>query len=259
MNNIFTLTKINIRIALRFKRSLIKTYIIPLIIVFLSSLILIPILNLIPQFGPWNKRNFLLIPFINCNVVLLQIIIINIPVQFNTKEHHELISTLMNSSFNRFNLFYGIILSHLIIISIPFTIFLVLCYIYYPLSLITLISILGLFLAIYIIFIGFGLITGVLEIHNKKRGIIITVCINVFIFASLISGGCFELFPDFIQIFIILNPLYYVFDLLYLIWLENDIFFSIIYLFFFFFNLIFLYLFFILSHSGDRYNFPFLI
>ncbi len=230
LKQILKLTKINLKISIKSRFNLVITYIIfPLVTFFFCFITILPLMyifNFTINFGPWTAYNSYLIMFIGIIVILLQVVIVKIQVLFNNEKYMDTISSLVESPLHRVNLLLGIVFSHLILIFIPFTIFFSLVYIYYPISFITIIVFSILLLAIFVIFIALGLIVGISSFSSSSKlvKIIPTICIFMIIFLSWKSYADFYFTPDSIQALIILNPFYYVFDFLSLVWIEDGIF-----------------------------------
>ncbi|MEJ2249422.1 MAG: ABC transporter permease [Candidatus Lokiarchaeota archaeon] len=128
----------------------------------------------------------------------------------------------MIAPFNRFDLLLGLFLSNLILISIPFALILILNYIIYPISFITLLFVLFIYCIITLIFSGIGLIIGSFAISNENIWNFLIFAINLIFWASCISYP-FALFPQIIQEIISFNPLYYIFTILRFSWVNNSI------------------------------------
>ena len=128
--------------------------------------------------------------------------------------------------FNRFYLLFGIFTTSLILVALPFTFFLILALIVFPISIITFLSVLVLFFMIALIFSGIGLILGAFAISHEGILRTLTLAIEMVFWASCILYP-YEIFPSYIQRIIDLNPLYYIFDFLRYTWIENDFILSI--------------------------------
>lgn len=226
LSQIAAITEKDVKLSLRFKIPFIINLITPLITILLPLIIMGKFLKFNPQFGPWSIDNYMVYPFIGYNIMLTSRIVYIFPLQFNLEKYWKTLSLIIIAPFNRFYLLFGIFLSHLIIVSIPFTIFFILCIIYYPISFITALSIIGIYFLIAVIFSGLGLILGVFAVSKESFFGILSFMFTWVLWFSCISYP-FEIFPELIQSIINLNPLYYIFDFLRLSWIENNIMFSI--------------------------------
>lgn len=243
INQITAITEKNIKLEMRFKLVLIMQYITPLIALIMPLIIMGKIFSYQENFGPWNSYNYLVYIFIGYNLIRISSVTGTIAGNLRGEKIMKTLRGLMVAPFNRFNLLFGYILTHLILISIPFAIFFIICYIIVPISIITLIAILFLFLAILLTFAGIGLIIGVFSISNENIARILNFMIQM-IFAFSCMSFPYQIFPNYIQTIINYNPLYYVIDLLRLTWIEDDIILTIILHPFHFLIVIFMMLFF---------------
>lgn len=217
--------------------SLIISLVTPIFNIIMPIIILSQFFSFNAKFGPWTKDNFLVYLYLSYNIFLLSKLITTFQSEFRTEKYWKTLQALIIAPFYRFNLLIGIFFANLIQISIPFIIFVVICFIYYPISFITLLFVLLIFLFIALIFSGIGLIIGVFAISNENLMMILNFLINILIWLSCISYP-YELFPPVFQNFINLNPLYYIFDILRLTWIEDNIIFTFNSHFFHFFILI---------------------
>lgn len=225
-SRIFTIAEKNVKVQLRFKFNLIYSMIGPFILIFLSLIVLWRFFDLGAQFGRWDDKNYYIFLFIAYNIELLRKIIDDFPNDFRQEKFWKTLPALIIAPINKLHLLFGIILSHLIIIAIPFILFLTLAYLLYPISIITLISIIVIFIFIDIIFTGIGIFLGVFAISEENYWRILTIGF-VFVFYISCITYPFEVFPNFIQQIILLNPFYYIFDILRITWVDNNVLFTI--------------------------------
>lgn len=221
LSQIIALTEKNIKLELRYKFSLIMTYITYIISIFVPLIIMGNIFELRTNIGPWTVNNFLLYQFIAYNIMLLYGITNTFPNQFRMEKYWKTFPALIVGPFNQFNLLFSIFLSQLILLSLPFTIFFILACVLYPISLSTIIFVLIIFILVALIFSGIGLILGIFSISNENIWHFLQFSLLFIFWLSCITYP-FEIFPEYIQNIIILNPLYYIFDLLRLTWIQNS-------------------------------------
>ena len=226
LSQIVALVEKNLKLTTRFKFNIVTSLINPIIMILMPLIIMTKLFEFNEQFGPWTRDNFMVYQFLAYNVYLLMGLNDAFGAQFSREKYWKTIQALIIAPFNRFNLLFGIFIPHLIIISIPFTIFFIITYIYYPISFITLIFVIILFFLIALIFSGIGLILGIFIVSNENIYYLLRFSLNIVFWISCISYP-FQLFPDLVQQLINLNPLYYVFEILRLTWIEDDIVFSI--------------------------------
>lgn len=221
-NQISALTEIYLKLRTRYKFGIIVSYIIPLISMIFPVIVMGTFFKFNDQFGPWTIDNFLVFIFVAYNIILIKRIIDNFPRQLLVEKYWKTLTALIIAPFNRYNLLFGILFSHLIYISIPFIFFFVLCYIYYPISFITVLSVIIIFFLITLIFSGIGLIISVFVISKENVWYVLSFVINLVFGFSCVTYP-FEVFPEEIQNVIILNPIYHIIDVLRYVWIEDDI------------------------------------
>ncbi|MFW9946858.1 MAG: ABC transporter permease [Candidatus Odinarchaeota archaeon] len=220
ISQIIALTEKNIKLELRYKFGLIFTYITYIISIITPIIILGNIFELRPSLGAWTAQNFYLYQIIAYNIMLLSGITNIFPSQFRMEKYWKTLPALIIGPFNRFNLLFGIFLSQLILISFPFILFFTIGCIIYPISVDTVILIIIIFFLVALIFSGIGLILGIFAISNENIWNFLQFSLLFIFWFSCITYP-FEIFPKFIQDIIVLNPLYYIFDILRLSWVQN--------------------------------------
>ncbi|MFX0025184.1 MAG: ABC transporter permease [Candidatus Hermodarchaeota archaeon] len=219
---IFAITEKNLRLKLRFKISLLITFLSPIISVLMPLIVLGEFFEYNIKFGPWNETNYLVYTFMAYNIIVLRQIILEYPSQLNMEKFWKTIAGVVIAPFNRFNLLFGIFIAQLLISLFPLIVFTVICYIYYPISFLTLLFVILLYFLIALIFSSIGLIMGVFAISNENIWRTLVYIVNIIIWLSCITYP-YEIFPNIIQDIINLNPLYYIFNFVRLSWIENNI------------------------------------
>jgi len=222
VSQILALTEKNIKLNTRFKVNLIVSFITPIISILMPLIVFGKLFEFSSNLGPWNEANFLVFTFIAYIINLLAGIISEFPLHFIREKYWKTLPVLIIGPLNRFNLLFGIFLSRLVVIAIPVSIFFILGYIYYPISFLTVLAIIGIFFLLSLIFSGIGLIMGIFAISHENIWKVLAFGMSLLFWASCLTYP-FEIFPGIVQNFIELNPLYYIFDVIRLIWLENDI------------------------------------
>jgi len=223
---ILAITEKNYKISIRYKFSLVFSYVSPLISFIFPFIIMGSLFSFQENYGPWNAENYVIYIFIGYNILLLERIMHNLSSQFLSEKYWLTLQAIMIAPFNRFNLLLGYVLSHIIEIIFPFSIFIILCYIFFPISLLTIIMILFLMGCLLLSFSGLGFIIAVYNISNENIAQIVNFCLSMFLLFSCLSYP-YEIFPSYIQFFVNKNPIYYLIDIVRLTWLENDIFFTL--------------------------------
>jgi len=195
--HISAITEKNLKINLRFKFNLLISFITPIIYIIMPLILMGNIFDFRNTVGVWSAENFSIYQFIAYNIILLQRLVTDIPSSFRQEKYWETLPALIIAPFRRINLVFGIFFSNLILISIPFIIFIILSYIIYPILLLTLLFILILYFFIALIFAGLGIIIGIFAISKEGFLGILNFCIKILFLFSCISYP-FYLFPGYI-------------------------------------------------------------
>ena len=221
VSQVLALTEKNIKLETRFKFQLLYGFINPIITILMPLIIFQTLFNFNKSYGPWNPENYAVFILSTYNLYLLKGIISDFPIRLRQEKFWKTLPALIIAPFNRFDLLFGIFLSHLIIISIPFIIFFIMTLILYPISLWTFIFVSFIYMLIALIFSGIGLFLGVFAISRESIWRFLTIALKLVFWASCISYP-FEIFPESIQSIISLNPFYYVFSILRMAWIQNN-------------------------------------
>ncbi len=218
---ILALTEKNIKLNLRFKYTVLFSYIAPIISILMALIIMGQFFQFKEEFGSWTEENYYLFQFLAYNIYLLRGIIMEFPNQLRIEKFWKTLPALMIAPFNRFILLIGIFLSKICLILIPFIFFFVISYIIIPISFINTLFIIGIYFGIALIFSGIGLVVGVFAASNESIWRFLELSVNILFWVSCLTYP-FEIFPENIQSIINLNPLYYIFDILRMAWIENN-------------------------------------
>lgn len=229
MNNvsqIYAVAEKNFRLVSRYKIQFILSFITPILGIILPIVTMGMILTFTDNFGPWDGGNFIVYQFTSYQLILLYQIIGRFQNSISQEKGINTITLLIIAPFRRINLLLGIFLSHLLLISIPFMIFFILCFIFYPVSIITVFFIFIVYFLITLFFSGIGLIFGIIVISKEYLVSLFYIPLSIFVMFSCLSLP-FEFFPEQFQYIASLNPFYYVFSILRYIWIEDNIIISV--------------------------------
>lgn len=213
LTQIVALTEKNIRLNLRFKVNFIIGLLTPIITIAMPLIIM-------NEFFP--EINFIVYQFLAYKVYLIKGVMNEYPTQLRIEKFWKTLPALIIGPFHRINLLLGIFLSRIILISIPFSILFIITFISAPINFFTIIFIILIYFLIAIIFSGIGLILGIFAVSRENLSRPFLFAFNIFFWLSCITYP-YDVFPSFVQTFINLNPLYYIFDILRLAWLENNV------------------------------------
>ncbi len=209
----------DISIEFRVKASIISRFLNPIIQLFVLLFIFGLIFSIKPGYsiGYWNGQNFILFLLIAFSIQFSSSITGKFLQLFRREKYWKTLSAIMVAPVHRFTLLMGVLVSEFVILSVPLCILFILALILYPISLIYILLILLVFFSIYLTFGAIGLIIGVFGISYEELVPYINISLRfVFLFSCI--NYPLQIFPEFFQIFVLVNPLYYFIDLLRLSW-----------------------------------------
>ena len=219
VRQIFAIVEKDISLELRIKTNLISRIVNPAIQLFLYLFLFGIIFNVRTDYklGYWDNNNYILFLLLAYTVNFSRGIMNKYNLSFRRDKYWKTLSAIMVAPVNKFTLLLGELAAEMIMMSVPIIIILVIAYILFPISLLYLFLTLLILFAIFLTFASIGLIIGVLRISREQYVSYITFILRfVFLFGCIFYP--INIFPEFIQIFVLLNPFYYFFDLLRLTW-----------------------------------------
>lgn len=216
---IYSLMVKDFKLSTRHKLEFFVECIAPLLSLFFPYIIFNTLFNIKNNIfgGYYSKDNFILFLLLgNCVTVLIFLLWYYQDLFYDEKTWKTL-NAVMIAPIKKINILLGYLISGMISKGIPMIFIIILCYILYPISLTFLLLSLIILFCISITFASMGFIIGVFEIVNEDISASLSIGIS---FISLVSCLYYpiEIFPKEIHFIIKLNPLYYYFDLLRLIW-----------------------------------------
>ena len=219
ITRIYALIEKEIYLQTRFKSQLIINLINPIIQLVVYFFLFGAIFSIQEgiSLGYWNSSNFLLFLFIAMSISYCQPIVDKYAQIFIQEKYWKTLSAIIIAPVNRFSLLIGILLSQIAISSVGVIILLTFAIILYPISISMLFLFLFVYFGILIVFGSIGLIVGAYAISNENFKNYYTLVVRILFLMSCINYPK-ELFPEIITFAISLNPLYYLFDFLRLIW-----------------------------------------
>jgi len=226
ISQIYAIAEKNVKLLLRYKINLILTFILPVLGVIVPLIIMGKIFDFTDNFGPWDDRNYSVFQFTAYQILLLYGIIARYQVGISSEKGQNTLTLLVIGPFRRINLLFGIFLSHLILIGIPFMFFFIMCYILIPVSIITLFFIFLVYFLITIFFSGIGLVFAIFIISKQHLVSLFRLPLTILLMFSCLSMP-FEFFPEYFQNIARLNPFYYIFVIVRYVWIEDNIIISI--------------------------------
>ena len=227
LSQIFAVVEKDLKLHTRFKLPVLLNIISPILSLVLPLVIMGQIFTFNENFGPWTPQNFIVYVLTAYQIRLITRINSRFPSQFATEKVWKTLYAIIIAPFNRINLLFGIFFTYLIINAVPFTIFFILSLIILPISILSIISLFIFYFFIALIFSGVGLFLGALAISKPSLTPLVNLGISIiFLFSCL--GFPFEFFPETFQAFVVLDPFYYLFDFIRVIWINDDIFLSIV-------------------------------
>ncbi len=209
----------DLKLKLRWKSQFFAEYFVPLISLFFPYIIFNTLFSIESNvfgnyFSPENYPLFLLMAYcVECLIFLLW----HYREVFADEKIWLTLKGMMIAPISKFQMLFSYLISGLISKSLPIIVIIIICYFLYPIPFINLLFVIIIFGCISITFASMGFIIGTFEIVNENIAGILTVGIS---FIALVSCLFYPItiFPNWMAPFILLNPLYYFFDLLRLSW-----------------------------------------
>ncbi len=205
----------------RYKSSLLQYTLIPLVFLITPFIVISFVFSAIGDVGYWNQGNYLLFLLLGYLISVMRSFANDLPNNFYTEKFWKTLAAMMVSPISRYAILFGKFFAKIILVSIQLLIILIICTFIYPCSILTLFFEIILLLGFAIIFIGIGLFIAAFAISKENIWKLLEFGMYFIILFSAINYPI-EIFPDFIQAIMRLNPLYYCFDFLRLVWIEND-------------------------------------
>ena len=210
----------NIYFETRFKLAFFSKFLGPIIQILMPLIIFGTIFNINEdyQFGYWKGENYMLFILIAFCIQFLRQINDNFRLLLQREKYWKSLQALMVAPINRYVLLFGFLISEMILISIAFSAFFIIAMILFPINIFYILLVLLLFLCSAIIFGSIGLITSILIITKEGWLGVFSLGLKILFWLSCFSYPL-QIFPEFLQFFILLNPLYYLIDIIRLTWL----------------------------------------
>lgn len=220
-SQILAITEKYIKLDLRFKISFAVSFILPIFSIIMPLIIMGRFFEFNAEFGPWTTSNYIVFPLTTYNLSLIIGIRTVFPRELSQEKFWHTFYALIIAPFNRLNLLLGIFISHIIRIGIPFIIFFVLCWFYYPITIFTILAVLLVYFLLALVFSGVGLVMGIFAISRENALVVGNFLFGMVFFFSCLSYP-FQIYPEIIQSVIKLNPIYYFFEVLRFTWIEDN-------------------------------------
>ena len=167
--------------------------------------------------GYWNANNYVLFILIAFCLQIFRPITEKYFQLFVVEKYWKTLSATLIAPVNKFSLLLGQLISWVVINSVGFVVVFVIALILFPINIFYFLLFLLAFICIWISFASIGLLMGVFGISNENFGNSFSIILR-FLFLFTCINYPKEVFPEIIQFFILLNPFYYIVDLLRLIW-----------------------------------------
>ncbi|MFX0134097.1 MAG: ABC transporter permease [Candidatus Hodarchaeota archaeon] len=221
LSQIYSLTETSVKLNLRYKLRFAMYMISPIFTLIVPIIILGKFYEYNAQFGPWTKANYFVFIMMSYNILLLRGTMGYIPRRFLTDKYWKTIALYLLAPFKTYCILLGLVFSRLIIISIPFMLFFLFCYIYHPISFYTILFVFLLYFLLLLLFSGMGIVLGVFAISNENIWGVLNFFLHFFFWFSCLTFP-YQIFPPIFQIIINLNPFYHIFNILRVAWIVNN-------------------------------------
>ena len=218
----------DLKLSIRFKLPLIMTFIMPILNLILPLIILGQIFTFSENnFGPWNDQNFALYIMTSYQISIMARVRNIFPSRFRVEKVWKTLHAIIIAPFNRRNLLFGMFIGYMIMNALIFTFFFIISFFIKPISIISVLFLFIFYFFIALIFSGVGLFLGALAISKPSLTPIVTLGISILYIFSCLNYP-FDFFPPHFQAIVLLDPFFYLFDFIRAIWLDDNIFLSIV-------------------------------
>ena len=203
----------------RIKSNFIFRFLNPVIELLLLIFVFGIIFNIKEDFslGYWNVNNYILFLILAFSIQFSKSVMSKYYELFMYEKYWKTISAIMVAPVHRFTLLISVLISELVMNFIPLFFLFMIAIILFPIPFINILLVFLVFFCIFFIFSSIGLIIGVFTISHEELVPYIQILLR-FIFLFSCTNYPKEIFPDIIQDIVVLNPFYYIFDLLRISW-----------------------------------------
>ncbi len=215
-----------LKLTTRYKLPVVLRFLVPILNLILPLIVLGQIFTF-SETGDWDSQNFMLYVMTTYQISIMARIRNVYPGRFGAEKVWKTLHAIMIAPFNRRNLLFGMFFSYMIMNAIPFTIFFVISLFISPLSFISILFLFLFYFFIALIFSGVGLLLGALAISKPSVTPIVSLGITILFMFSCLNYP-FDFFPPRFQSLAVINPLYYIFDFIRVIWSNNNVFLLIV-------------------------------
>lgn len=221
-------TEKDLKLSTRFKLPIILSFITPILNLVLPLIVLGQIFMFSENnFGQWNSQNFALYIMTSYQISIMARVRTIFPSRFRIEKVWKTLHAIIIAPFNRRNLLFGMFFSYMIMNSFTFTLFFIISLFIKPISIITVLFLFIFYFFIALIFSGVGLFLGALAISKPALTPIVSLGISILYMFSCLNYP-FDFFPPRFQAIVLFDPFFYLFDFIRAIWLDDNIFLSIV-------------------------------
>ena len=224
---ILAVTEKDLKLSTRFKLPIIMSFITPILNLLLPLIVLGQIFTFSESFGPWDSQNFALYIMTSYQISIMARVRNIFPSRFRVEKVWKTLHAIIIAPFNRRNLLFGMFISYMIMNAFNFTLFFIISLFIKPISIISVLFLFIFYFFIALVFSGVGLFLGALAISKPSLTPIVNLGISILYIFSCLSYP-FDFFPPHFQAIVLLDPFFYLFDFIRTIWLDDNIFLSIV-------------------------------
>lgn len=209
-----------IKLQTRYKGKFILSYFSSLIKFIMPYIILRKILevSLDKSLGIWTAQNYLLFLLVGFEFVFTKRLIRVYAIGFVNEKYWKTLPAILISPVIKLNLLTGVFLAHLLIISVPMSLIIIVMIIMFPIDIISLLVAICIIILSCFFLACIGIAIGSLSLSLESSWLFLDF---FFSFIIIFSATSFprEVFPIYLQPLITYNPFYYYWDLVRQIWL----------------------------------------
>ncbi len=216
---LYALIEKDLKLRLRYKTEFFIEYFTPLIMIFFPLIIFSTLFNIEENIfgGYFSSKNYILFILLAYCIECLLVLLWSYKSMFNDEKVWQTVKGLLIAPTSKYHILLGHLIAGLIAKSLPIIIIFIICLFFFPISFFYFLLVVIVFLSLSIVIASIGFIIGLFKLVNENVSATLTISISMISFFSCLFYPI-EIFPEFLQFIVKLNPLYYFFDLLRLVW-----------------------------------------
>jgi len=219
LDTLFAVVEKYLKLETRFKIQFLMKFVSPIINTLIPFFMFGVIFSINSNYaiGSWTSTNYILFSLIAFIIHFSRDILKSYNLEFQREKFWKTLPATLIAPVSPYFWLLSILITQFFLVLIPITFIIIIIYILFPIEIWIFLLFLGIYILILIIFSGFGLIIATFSISSENISKLFLTIWTITFWLSCVSFPL-EIFPELIQFIIKLNPFYYFFDLLRIIW-----------------------------------------